>query len=298
MASKITSPLAPDLSKLPGVRQGFHPPTANEGRYVFVGRPGCGKSTLLHSNPRAFILDAEGGGRTVDDPQAGVYTVPKSVPPGKQAEAYKKMAELIIDRKRKGKTDVEMLGIDSIDKFIEIFLRDFCLNHNIKDPLEYKDGNGNAYTIVRKEIFGLLDEAYRAGLGWSILAHVTPKTKQVNGTTRVIQTLAVSDSFAVAVRRECEHMLFIEFATRRWTEKGTTKTIPGGKVIKIPGEEKKETTRVLRTLPGGVWKGETSNEVKTRVPFPDKAVVPKIGGWASLTQAYESAVQELTGEKS
>lgn len=296
MSSTITSPLAKDLLDLPGVHQGFAPVSANEGRYVFVGRPGCGKSTILHSNPRAFILDPEGGGKTVDDPQAGVYVVPKSVPPGEQAAAYKKMAERIIERKRSGKTDIQMLGIDTIDKFIDIFLRDFCLNHHIDDPLDYKDGNGNAYTIVRKEIFGILDSAYRAGLGWTMLAHVTPKTKQVGGETKIIQSLAVSDSFAIAVRRECEHMLFMEFASRTWTESGVKKTVRG-KTIEIPGKTKKEVIRVLRTIPGGVWKGETTNDVKVRVPFPDKTVVPRKGGWASLSQAYEAAVQELTGEK-
>ena len=296
MSSTITSPLAKDLLDIPGVSQGFDPVSANEGRYVFVGRPGCGKSTILHSNPHAFILDPEGGGKTVDDPQAGVFVVPKSIPPGEQAAAYKKMAERIIERKRNGKTDIEMLGIDTIDKLIDIFLRDFCLNHNIDDPMEYKDGNGNAYTIVRKEIFGILDSAHRAGLGWTMLAHVTPKSKQVGGEVKMIQSLAVSDSFAIAIRRECEHMLFMEFATKTWTEPGIKKVVKG-RTIEIPGDTRKEVIRVLRTVPGGIWKGETTNDVKVRVPFPDKTVVPRKEGWASLSQAYEAAVQELTGEK-
>ena len=296
MSSTIVSPLAKDLLDLPGVHQGFDPVSANRGRYVFTGRPGCGKSTILHSNPQAFILDVEGGGSTVDDPQAGVYRVPDTVPPGKQAAAYKAMAEKIIERRRRGKTDVQLLGVDSIDKLIDIFLRDFCLNHGIEDPLEYKDGNGNAYTMVRRDIFGMFDAAYRAGLGWAMLAHVTPKTRKVGGEEKVVQSLAVSDSFAVAIRRECEHMLFMEFATKTWTEPGPTKMV-AGKKITLPGETKKEITRVLRTKPGGVWKGESTTDVKVRVPFPDKTVVPRIGGWPALAKVYDEAIATLTGEK-
>jgi hypothetical protein len=295
MASTITSPLADDLAKIPGVSQGFAPVSVNNGRYVFTGRPGSGKSTFLHSNPRAFILDPEGGGATVDDPQAGVYVVPNSVAPGQQAKAYKDMATRIIDRKRRGKNDIQMLGIDTIDKMIDLFLRDFCLNKGIEDPLEYKDGNGNAYTIVRQDIFGMLDSAHRAGLGWALLAHVTPKTRKIGSEEKIVQSLSVSDSFSTAIKRECEHMLFLEFAVRSWTEPGETKVV-AGKTITLPGEPRKENVRHLRTKPGGVWKGESTSDVKVRVPFPDKVIIPRVGGWGVLTKAYDEAVATLTGK--
>ena len=295
VTSTITSPLASDLSSIPGVKQGFDPPSVNQGRYVFTGRPGCGKSTLLHSNPQAFILDPEGGGRTVDDPQSPRYTVPLSVPPGKQAQAYFDMAEAVIKRRRAGKLDIETLGIDTVDKLIDLSLRDFCLNHNIEDPLEYRDGNGNAYTIVRRQIFGLLDSAYRAGLGWALLAHVTPKTRRIGGDEKVVQSLAVSDSFAVALYRECEHMLYMEFATNTTALPGKT-TVVKGKTIQLPGTTRQETVRVLRTKPGGVWKGEQTANVKVRVPFPDKTVVPRLKGWEAVSRAYEEAVTTLIGD--
>lgn len=293
--STITSPLAEDLLKLPGVTHGFNPVSANQGRYVFTGKPGCGKSTLLHSNPDAFILDPEGGGKTVDDPQAIVYCIPKSIPPGEQAAAYRNMAMKVIERARAGKTDIKHFGIDTIDKLIDIFMRDFCIIHKIDDPLEYRDGNGNAYTIVRRDIFGLLDAAYRAGLGWSLLAHVTPRTRRLGGEEKIILSLSVSDSFATIIRRECEHMLFMEFAVKSWTEPETTKII-AGKKITIRGDNRQENVRVLRTTPAGVWTGESSNEVKVRVPFPDKTVVPRTGGWAAFARTYDAAVLTLTGE--
>jgi hypothetical protein len=91
-------------------------------------------------------------------------------------------------------------------------------------------------------------------------------------------------------------MLFMEFATRTWTEPGETKIVSGKKIV-LPGETKKEIMRVVRTRPGGVWKGESTTDVKVRVPFPDKTVIPRIGGWSELSKVYDEAVATLTGEK-
>ncbi len=298
VALKSVSPLAgeslpKDLAKVPGMSRGFDPPGVNHSRFVVAGLAGCGKSTVMHSNPRMFILDPEGGGVTAADPQALVYRTPITVPPGEQADAYRAAVRRMIDRHRRGDHEFCMLGVDTIDKLIDVFMVDFCVQKGIVDPLEYKDGRGNAYTIVRRDIFGLLDEATRAGMGWCLAAHVTPKTRRVGEEERVVNTLAVSDSFAVTVRRECEHMLFMEFVTRSVVEPGALKVV-AGKEIRLPGARKTQEVRVLRTRPGGTWQGEPLNTVKVRIPFPDKMEVPKWNGWGVVADGYTEGVRILT----
>lgn len=290
----ITSPIPADLAKIPGIVTGFKTVGVNRGRYVFTGRPGCGKSTLVHSNPKAFILDAEMGGNTVDDPKAARYTPdPDSTPEGATADAYRTMVDTLIARRKRGSKDFELLAIDTIDELIEIFLRDFCLKHSLEDPLDYHSGEGNAYSIVRRDVFGILDRAYKAGFGWAILAHVAPKTIRVGNEERTLLSLSVSDSFSKAIFRKCEHMMFMEYHTKTVLGPKVTKVVAGKKVV-LPQTSHQEICRVLKTKPGGLWKGETTNDVKVRVPLPDATEIPPIGGWDVFTKVYDEAVKTLT----
>lgn len=293
----ITSPIPSDLAKLPGVSTGFRPVGVNRGRYVFTGRPGCGKSTLIHSNPKAFIFDPEMGGNTVDDPRAICFTPdPDTTPEGETATAYMKMVDVLIDRRKRGSKDIEMIVFDTIDELIEIFLRDFCLKHNLEDPLDYRSGEGNAYSIVRRDLFGILDRAYKAGFGWTVLAHVTPKTIRHGGEERIVMSLSVSDSFRNALFRKCEHMMFLEYHTKTIPGKPTTFTPKGGgKTMTVPGTPTQEECRILKTKPGGLWRGETTNEVKVRIPFPDSTEIPRLAGWNVVSSVYDGAIKTLTG---
>lgn len=297
MATTISSLIPDDLIKIPGVSSGFDIPPVNRGRYVITGKPGTGKSTLVHSNPAAFILDPERGGSSVANPVALRYTPPEDTPEGSHAEAYMIIVEALITRRVRGARDIQLIGIDTIDKLIEIFLEDFCLKHKIDDPLDYKDGNGNAYTIVRKSIFGMLARIYRAGFGWTILAHVQPKTVRVGQDSKIIQQLAVSDSFKGVIKRECEHMLFVERSTRQEKEPNVVRTVKGRKIT-IPGKTVTVPCRILKTSPGGLWEGDTTDEIKVRIPLENRIDLPEIGGWDALSQAYDQAVSILTQEKS
>lgn len=292
----ITSPIPSDLAKLPGVSTGFRPVGVNRGRYVFTGRPGCGKSTLIHSNPKAFILDPEMGGNTVDDPRAICFTPdPDKTPEGETASAYMKMVDTLIARRKKGAKDIEMIVFDTIDELIEIFLRDFCLKHSLEDPLDYRSGEGNAYSIVRRDLFGILDRAYKAGFGWTVLAHVTPKTIRHGGEDRVVMSLSISDSFRNSLFRKCEHMMFLEYHTKSIPGKVITFTSKtGGKPLTVPGTPTQVECRILKTKPGGLWRGETTNEVKVRIPFPDSTEIPSFDGWKVLSSVYDEAIQTLT----
>lgn len=293
----ITSPIPGDLAKLPGVSTGFRPVPVNRGRFVFTGKPGCGKSTLAHSNPKAFILDPEMGGNTADDPRAICFTPdPDSTPEGETATAYMAMVDTLIVRRKKGSKDIEMIVLDTIDELIEIFLRDFCLKHKLEDPLDYKSGEGNAYSIVRRDVFGILDRAYKAGFGWTVLAHVTPKTIRHGGEDRIVMSLSVSDSFRNAIFRKCEHMMFMDWHTITTRGEPTTRIIAGEKKT-IPGATSQELGVILKTKPGGLWKGETTGDVKVRVPFPDSTEIPRLAGWEVVTKVYGEAIETLTGAK-
>jgi hypothetical protein len=88
-------------------------------------------------------------------------------------------------------------------------------------------------------------------------------------------------------------MMFMEFATRTVQGPSTSRTV-GGKKVTLPGEITQEECRILKTKPGGLWKGETTSEVKVRVPFPDATEIPRLAGWDVVTKVYDEAIETLT----
>lgn len=251
---------------------------------------------MLNSNLKVLSLDPERGGDTAADPQALRFTPPPSTDPMVLDQAYLEFVDAIVKRKLAGATDIEMICLDTIDEFIDIFLTALCLRKGVDDPIDLKDGSGNGYTIVRKAIFGMLDKVHRAGMGWAIIAHTRTKTIRIGGEERQVSGLSVSDSFKGAIFQKCEHMLFVEHGIEQVKGAPTVKMI-GGKKITKPGVVSTQKVRKLKTRPGGLWQGGDTNDVKVRVPIKDEMVLPKVGGWDLFTKAYEDAVAILTTEK-
>lgn len=202
----------------------------------------------------------------------------------------------IIRRKMRGATDILMITLDSIDEFIDIFLTALCLRKGVDDPIDLKDGSGNGYTIVRKAIFGMLDRVHRAGMGWAIIAHTRTKTIRVGNEEKQVSGLSVSDSFKAAIFQKCEHMLFVEHGVQQVMGPEEVKVVKGKRLVK-PGKIELVKCRKLKTRPGGLWQGGDTNDVKVRVPIKDEMILPKVGGWGLLTEAYEEACALLTTEK-
>lgn len=282
-----------DLQGIDGMRSGFVIPTAQQVRLVITGQPGSGKSTLLNSNPFLLSLDPERGGDTSADPKALRFTPPPDTDPAQLDLEYLKFVDKIIARKLRGKDDIRMIAVDTIDEFIDIFLTALCLRKGVDDPIDLKDGSGNGYTIVRKAIFGMLDKVHRAGMGWAVIAHTKTKTVRVNGEERQVSGLSVSDSFKGAVFQKCEHMLFIEHGVDQIPGKDEVKVV-NGKKIKKKGKPTIAKVRKMKTRPGGLWQGSETNDVKVRVPLKDELILPKVGGWEIFAKAYGDAVSVLT----
>lgn len=210
-------------------------------------------------------------------------------------QAYLTFVDSIIARKMRGATDIEMICLDTIDEFIDIFLTALCLRKGVDDPIDLKDGSGNGYTIVRKSIFGMLDKIHRSGMGWAIIAHTRTKTIRIGGEEKQVSGLNVSDSFKGAVFQKCEHMLFVEHGVETVVGPEEVKVIKGKRLVRA-GKTDVIKVRKLKTRPGGLWQGGDTNDVKVRVPIQDEIVLPKVGGWDCFTKAYEDAVAILTKE--
>lgn len=275
-----------------GLRTGFNPSSCSQSRIVVTGMPGAGKSTFLNSFPGLLMLDPERGGDTVADPQALRYTPPPETALVDLPAAYLNMVERALALSVKDKS-ITMIGIDTIDEYIDIHLDAFCAQHGIQDPME---GNVNGYAVVRKQIFGMLDTVHRAGLGWAIIAHTVTKTVKSGGIDKEVTRLAVSDSFRAAIFKKCEHMLFIEHGTEQTVTPVKAKVVKGRT---IPQKDKVESkrVRVLKTRPGGLFLGGDAQDVKVRVPLPDRIVLPEKGGHQVFEKAFDEAVVILTSEE-
>jgi GTPase SAR1 family protein len=302
MNGKVTSVLTKrevpkDLQGIQGVSTGFDPPSVYESRFVILGEPGSGKSTLINSDPNIMVLDVESGGLTVADPQALRFTAPPRTDPSQLDKVYYSFIDRVIARKLSGKDDVKMIAIDSIDKMIEIALGCLCLRAGVADPIMSEDKkSGNLYTQAKLDVFGALDKAFHAGLGWALIAHMATRTVRVGQEQKEQKGLAVSDSFKRPVFRECEHMLFVSRGVEIIQHPTTTKKV-GGKTITIPGKTENVPVRKLRSKPGGLWAGGDAEDVKVRVPFETEIVIPPKGGFGTLKAAYDRAVETLTSEE-
>ena len=298
MESVITKRELPkDLASIPGLRTGFHPPGAQQMRLTITGQPGSGKSTLLNSNPCLMMLDPEHGGDTVADPRAMRFTPPPKTPLDQLDKAYMDFVDRIIQRFLKGKTDIRMFGIDTLDELVLIFQKAECLRANVSDIGDVGGGHGKGYFLVRDAIFGMLDKIHRAGMGWAIIAHTKIRYVTVGNTEKALCCLAVSDSYKSAVFQKCEHMMFLENSFERVVGPKAIVDVGGRKVTK-PGKVENVKVRKLKTSPGGLWKGGSTDDVKVRVPFEDEMIIPKLGGWDTIVSAYDCAVVSLKeGEK-
>ena len=284
-----------DLQGVSGLRTGFHPPDAQHTRLVITGQPGGGKSTFLNSNPHLVMLDPERGGDTVADPRAMRFTPPPGTPPEELDKAYLGFVDRIIARHKKGATDIQMIGIDTGDKLISIFQKVLCLQSNVVDVGDVGGGHGKGYFMVRDSIFGMLDKAYQAGLGWAIILHTKTRYVQVGDTERPVASLSISDSYKAAAFQECEHMMSMERGMETVKGKPEVKIIRGKEITK-PGRMETRKVRKLKTNPGGTGGG--TSDVKVRVPLEDEMVIPEIGGWDVFVSAYDRAVASLQeGEK-
>lgn len=296
MESVITKTQIPkDLQNLPGIATGFQPPSIYEARLCVLGPPGDGKSTFLNSDPSILVLDFEKGGRTVADPRAIRVSVPNDVEPTKTDEFIAGTIRKIVERKQKGATDIKMIAFDTIDEMIEMFLDAACKRAGVQDPMDMKNGFSNGYTVVRKQVFGLLDYIYRAGMGWAVAAHIATKTVRVGGEDKQLTGLAITDSFQKPLVRKCEHQLFLSRGTRVEVVPGEDREV-NGRIIKGQPTSRNVECRMITTKPGGLWKGGEASDVKVRVPLPETICLPRTGGFSEFIQAYDNAVKELTGE--
>lgn len=269
MSTTIINPLTGQELTLgiPGVVGGWEFTNLSRSRLAIRGKPGTGKSTLLHSNPRALVLDPEGGGRTVPDPKA--FRFP-AVGVQVTAADYRNLVNELCKAKH---PSIDTIGLDSLDAMIEVISKEYMAKFKVDSIGDI--GQGKGYALVRGEIFGWLDKLHHAGYGLAVIAHDVVKTIRGKDGDILSQSIAVSDSFRSALMQRMEHVLQMVADTNT--------RIEGGKAISTP-------VRRLVSEVSGRWKGSQGEDFKTRLPLPTAIDLPLVGGWDILNTAWEEAI--------
>jgi hypothetical protein len=265
----------------------FEAPDLDSLFLVIQGRPGCGKSSLVASNPRCLLFDLEKNAGTVIDPAAERVEVrPTSTTAAKDIRAG---VDGFLSAYR---TDTALreafstIAFDSYDRLVEIFQHDLCREHGIEDPGEYKTGHGKGYFKVRDELFDMFERILRAGLGVVLTAHLGPQDIRIPGKkepeTHI--TLSVSKTFRNQLVRT-RHMMFrIECQPVK-----VKKKTKGGVVLDLPSDDPTAREYVLitdtSTNPGDF------DSPKATVPMGSSLVIPAVGGWQAIRNAYFGAVE-------
>lgn len=257
-------------------------PSVLRSRIMLTGRPGTGKSTFVNSIPEgALVLDLEGAGATIADPNALRWPDDITKVKDTAGEIRKLFDTLIQHAKEPGMP--RMIVIDTLDELYEHFRRDFMRKHELEDVGDYKTGHGKGYAVLRDEIMGYLDRLYAAGYGWMAVVHISPQVLE-EGVT--IPTLCVPASMAQVLRRKCEHFFRIELSS---TEK-LTKVVNGKEVVVDKRLDKPR--RVLEAAAGRFARNDVFDDVKVRLDFDAQIPLPLHGGWAAFEQAFDKAVEK------
>lgn len=280
------------LSNRMRVCEPFEAPDLDSLFTVIQGRPACGKSSLVASNPRALLFDLEKNAGTVIDPAAARVEVrPTSTTAAKDIRAGVDGFLTAYRTDTALRESISAIAFDSYDRLVEIFMRDLCREYKIEDVGEYggrdgKSGHGKGYFKIRDELFDMFERILRVGLGVTLTAHLGPRDLRIPGKSEPEThiTLSVSKTFRDQLVRT-RHMMFrIECQPVM-----VTKTTAAGVKIKLPSDDSNARQYVLIT--------DTSTNAndfdapKASVPMGSGLVIPAVGGWQVLRDAYAGAVE-------
>ena len=295
-----------------GGQEGFDIPSLNRARLVVFGLPGTGKTCLAAGNPQGIIIDTErgaGSAGVVDDddkvlaPRAVRFCPPENMMPSDTPDWIEEKVEGVLRLRRAGKLPGDWtIIIDTWDRLIDTYQDELCHEYGVEEMGDTKQ-RGGGYAIVRHRIFHQLDQLHAAGFGYCILAHTTARLIDGEGGAQHLSLgAACSESFKRALFAACEHMLFIERGEEIIEQPPQKKKIKG-QFVEIPQPAERRACRWLLAKPGGLWKKGETDEIKVRVPMPEKIILPNNRyGWDVLGEAYDEAVNllesSLTKEKS
>ena len=269
-----------DLSSIPGASTGHDIVPLTKNRIMLVGRGGSGKSTLINSDSRIAILDLEKGGRTVRQPRAIRFSPPPTTPFVHRAQYCRDVVKKLVTRKKSGKDDIQMLGIDTIDSLIHAFALEMMNREKITDPGDYGGGHGKGYAVLRNDIMdNILGPVTQAGMGWVIICHITPIKIRAGEGDKLVNELSMSQSFRGAFFKECDHFLAME----------------NTKVVDKKSRQAVTAKQILCT-PGGTWANGAIPDVKVRVPIKARIVLPINDPFAALEKEYNLACEKLVEE--
>jgi hypothetical protein len=280
-STRVRNPLTGEELDLgiPGIGAGWEPTPLGRSRIAIVGKSGTGKSTLLHSGPKTLVLDTELGGRTVACPQA--FRFPANGTNATLAH-YKEAAQKLIYQKATLATNIETVGVDTLDSLAGLFAKDICARHRVDDVGDACGGYGKGWSRLTTEVFAFLDSLHDAGFGVAVLAHVNVDVIRTKSGDVLQQNISLTQKLRHKLVEWADHILWLESSSEFSKDPGT------GKMAMVP-------VKKLRTASvSGNFKGDQKENIKSRLPLPETLIIPPQHGWAHLSLAFDEAINVLT----
>ena len=133
------------LQGVEGVVFGRSVPTLGQSRIVISSLPKVGKSSLAHSNPKAFALDPESGGRSVRNPAAlrfGPMVRPNGTVFSPKVSDYRAVLDKLIVARRTGQCALETIVLDTVDYWLDLHGQELAAEAGVTDISQYSNKHG------------------------------------------------------------------------------------------------------------------------------------------------------------
>jgi hypothetical protein len=280
---------------------GYHPTPVERSKALVLGLRKSFKTSYACSNPKAAILDWEGGANAVLNPKAHIFNLsntPVFSPGEPEYEAeqiwlaiprwdrWLKIKSILLADAKTPDPQFHTVAWDSVDRFTDLMEALFLEEKGKEHMGDYKK-KGAGYNELAGRVMAEIDELEEARYGAIYNVHLVEKRIDEGDKTSYVPKVRLYDSIYKELLMRVEQIIQISLLKTK-VPKVVERTLPDGRKISSKISVDKVCIS-LRTMPT-----PENRERGCRVQIPDGIELPLNGAYAAYAAEYNRQVKENT----